>query len=272
MTDPQTQDTPPAPGPVPPAPTMTAAGPTGAPGDMPPAAHSPYLDEENARAAANGEPGAAPVYPISPADLRNAAIRVAWRSGRVPPTLPEVRAPGIPGSPGVRSADPVADLRMYPQTINAEYLVPMSEVIEDAIASGDPTALEQYASGIAQEIAVGLIKKAYAALEAVPEPDPPAVTTITGAVGTDNSPADGATGNTATFTALDQYSAPIAAPLAFSCDMGTATPTPASGTAAADGTLSVSVVDTVAETVVVTATSGSVTGTASLTFATPAGE
>ena len=264
MSDPQTQDTPPAPGPAPTAPDMRAAGPTGAPGDMPAPAPSPYLDAENARAEANGEPGVAPIYPISPADVRNDAIRGAWRSRRVMPTLPELKAPGIPGSPGPRGAsdDPVADLRMYPQTINNEYLTPMSAVIEQAISSGDPAALEQYASGIAQEIAVGLVKKAYAALESAPR-----ATTVTGAVTTDSSPADGATANVATFTVLDQNGQPMAAPLTVSCDKATATPNPASGTTAADGTLAVDVIDSVAETVVVTATSGSVSGTASLTFA-----
>lgn len=261
MSDPQTQEIPPAPGPAPTAPATTAVGPTGAPGDMPPPAASPYLDAEAARAEANGEPGAAPIYPISPADLRNEAIRLAWRSGRVPPTLPERTAPGIPGNPATTSADPVADLRMYPQTINAEYLTAMSAVIEQAITSGDATEIEVYASGIAQEIAVGLIRKAYAAIDGASR-----VTSISGAVVADSALADGAAANTVRFTVLDQNSAPMAAPLSMTCDMGTASPTPASGTTAADGTLAVDVVDTVPESVVLTATSGTVSGTASVTF------
>jgi adhesin/invasin len=154
---------------------------------------------------------------------------------------------------------------MYPQTINAEYLVPMSRVIEDAITANDPTAIAQYASGIAQEIAVGLIKKAYAAMDAAPR-----VSSITGAATTDNAAADSTAPNTVKFTAMDQNGAPMAGvPLVFSSSSGTTPLTPASGDTAGDGTLSVDLINSVAETVTVTATSGAVSGVADVTFTEP---
>lgn len=223
------------------------------------------------------DPETPALYPPSPA----AAMARAWRrdylQGRVPPTLPKpnplwtppdaaargrARASG-PGTTAV-SDDPEADLRMYPQTINAEYLEPMTKVIDDALASGDFTALEAYASNIAQEQGVGLAKKAYAARGELT----PAATVITAIPGTDNSPADGTTANTVDFEVKDQYGAPMAAAVTVTCDKATATPTPGSGTSdATTGMLSVSVVDTVAEVVSVTATAGAATTSASLTFA-----
>jgi len=86
-------------------------------------------------------------------------------------------------------------------------------------------------------------------------PEPPVVTTITSAVVTDNSPADGATANVVQFTAQDQVGAPMAGvELTFSVDKGTALPAPVTAITAADGTASVNVTDTVAEVVNVTAT------------------
>lgn len=253
--------------------THTDAGDVGEVSDDPakpdPATPSGPLSDEPT------DPETPPLYPPSPASAMARAWRRDYLQGRVPPTLPrnnplwtppDAAAKGRASGPGTTavSDDPEADLRMYPQTINAEYLEPMTKVIDDALASGDFTALEAYASNIAQEQGVGLAKKAYAARGELT----PAATVITAIPGTDNSPADGTTANTVDFEVKDQYGAPMAAAVTVTCDMATATPTPGSGTSdATTGMLSVSVVDTVAEVVSVTATAGSATASASLTFA-----
>lgn len=98
-------------------------------------------------------------------------------------------------------------------------------------------------------------------------PTNPELTTLTGNASVDGSPADGATHNNVTFTALDQEGAPMAVPLSITLDSGTAfTDTQTITTNSSTGTATVSLTDTVAEAVTVTATSGATTATATSTF------
>ena len=214
------------------------------------------------------EPAAVPAaenaeYPETPANQRNEAIRQAWRANI--PTLQAAPAGdnrdlGIPTTP----MTPTEWLQAYPKTINPEYLQKMTEVIDAAVAANDFTALYAYCETINPRYAVELSVRAKAVEGG--QALTPVVTTITGTVTTDNSPADGSTANVVQFEAVDQYSQPIAATLAITCS-GTGIPAPASG--ATDGTtgqLAVNVTDATAEAVTVTATAGTITGTATTTF------
>lgn len=218
---------------------------------------------------------ATPLYPPSAANALRNAWRQSYLDARVPPTLPEIdrfyfppdyaerQRAGAGAGTSAATEDPEAALRMHPQTINAEYLGPMQAVIDDALSSGDFTQLLNYAENIAQEQGVALLKKVQAAQGELT----PHATTITATVGTDNAVADGTAANTVDFVVTDQYGQPMAAALVVTCDMGTATPTPANGTSdATTGSLAVSVVDTVAEVVSVSAASGAVATSASVTF------
>lgn len=202
----------------------------------------------------------------SPADARNDVIRAAsW--GQLTDTFDAPTPQRLVRYPGEQLDAPVLDpldaLRVYPQLVNAEWLTPMDTAIEAAIAAGDMSGVYTLAESITQGIGVELARRAKAAEGGV---TPPAqVTTIVGAVVTDNSPADGVTANTVSFTATDQGGAPIVTGLVLTCD-GTGSPVPTSGSTAADGTLAVNVTDTAAEAVTVTATSGTVSGTAPVTF------
>lgn len=232
---------------------------------------SDYLAEDNARQAAGLAPQAAPIYPVSAANARNAAIRQAVFGARVGATLPHIafgfkgtQAKASPFSSGQANTDldPLDALELYPQTINAEYLKPMSTEIDAAVAAGDLNQLRPYAERINPELAVGLMRRAAAAQSEVT----PKLTTVNGAAGTNNSPADGATANTCTFTALDQNGSAMAGQALAITTTGTGVATPTNGSTDASGHLLVSITDTAAEDVTVTATSGAVNGTATVTF------
>jgi adhesin/invasin len=231
-----------------------------------------YMAAEKARYATQEPPQTPPIYPLSPASAKARAYHALTLAQRVPPTLPTLIDPQRPAEPAARALTDEDALRIYPQTINADFLAPMTQVIEDALASGDMEGVYRYAAWIPQEIGIGLAKRAHAyAGDLPPDPPPLVLTTITGSVVTDNSPADSASVNTVQFTATDQNGAGMVAALVFTCDSQTAPLTPASASTAPDGSFSVDLIDSVAETVTVTATSGSVSGAASVTFTAPAG-
>lgn len=94
---------------------------------------------------------------------------------------------------------------------------------------------------------------------------------LDGKVTADIAPADGKSGDGITFTAYDADSAPLAgATLAITLDSESASATPASGVTGDDGTLDVSIINTVAEFVTVTATSGDATKDVKIEFASTA--
>jgi hypothetical protein len=237
-----------------------------------------YMAEEKARYAAGAAPQNPPLYPVSAADTRAHAWHSAVLASRVAPTLPKIQP-----NPFVRQAaqrqgeavgdaaavDPITALKNYPQGVNAEYLAPMTQVINDAAAAGDMGPIEDYAMRINPEIGVGLYERAVAAQGEVT----PVLTSITATTASDDqAPADGTTANVVRFQALDQRGQNMAATLAVTSDSTTATLDPTDGTTATDAPLTVNVTDTVAETVTVTATSGGKTGTVSTTFAEVAPE
>jgi len=98
-------------------------------------------------------------------------------------------------------------------------------------------------------------------------PEPQTLTSFSVSVVANNASGDGVAVNTAKFTALDEFGAPMAGvAVAFSADKGTAQCTPTNATTIADGTATVNVTDTVAEIVDVTASTGAVSKSQVLTF------
>lgn len=87
-------------------------------------------------------------------------------------------------------------------------------------------------------------------------PGEPVLTTLSAAVGTDNSPADGATSNSVIFTALDQNGQPMGGSLTVTLSSETANAAPSVDINPTTGTATVIVRDTVAETVTVTGDAG----------------
>lgn len=239
---------------------MTNAPPVASPADH--ATQGDYMAAEKARYAAKEAPQAAPIYPLSPADVKAAAVRLAQLDARVPPTLPVVEVPGV-AAQALPDLTPVELLQEYPQRVNAEYLTPMTERINTALETGDYSGVYSYAESINPEVGRGLAYRAALAEggEAVTAP-----ASVTGAAGTNNSPADGATANTATFTVLNSLGQAMPNIGVALATTGAATLASPSGTTDASGVATASLTDATAETVTVTCTAGSVSGSADLTF------
>jgi hypothetical protein len=200
------------------------------------------------------------------------AMRDIQRGAMVPPQRPPVdeqirneraaQSPPTPQAAPLDPADPVDYLRLYPQQINTEYLTGMTAAIETFLADRDVDALTTYGRNINTEYAAELTRRAAAVIHGAQ----PVLTTLTGAATVDGSPADGATVNTATFTALDQYGSPFVATLNITgtgctVDNGTIPTDSATGTAAVNATS-----DT-AGAATITAASAGYTADVALTFA-----
>lgn len=204
-------------------------------------------------------------YPDTPANITARAIRATVFPRRALPTPPPLTVAGAQAQAG-RSAEAMAALtpeqrlEIYPQTINAEYLTPMS----DLITEGDQEAIDRYGIWINPQVGDEFMRRAAAAN--LTPPAPPTVATITGSTTTDNAVADGAAPATVHFVVHDQHGAAMqGAALAYTVT-GSAVLASQSGTTGADGSASVNLTNGTAETVTVTATSGGQSGTASATF------
>jgi hypothetical protein len=227
-----------------------------------------YMAAEKARLAEGAAPGTPPIYPISPSDVRNRAWRLDVLRARVAPTLPKVA--GKPAPFGLtRLGDTKAGLtaedylREYPACVNAEYLTPMTQVIDDAMASGDMTGIAEYCERINPEIAKGLAIRAALVEGGDAVTVPAAVATK---VEGDPADADGTAAVTVTFGVLSSLGVTIAnAPVSVSATNG-ATVDPASGTTDSMGTLAVSVTSETPGASTVTGTSGAAIGSATVNF------
>lgn len=230
---------------------------------------SEYLDAEAAAQAAGVAPRAAPIYPLSPADERNAGIMAAYLSTRAGATLPRINTDLFPPASfatklaAAAPLDPLERLELYPQTINSEYLKPMSAEIDAAVAAGDLSLLIPYSERINPEYMVELRRRAAAAQGDVT----PTLTSITGSVTTNNAVADGTATNAVAFVAHDQNgNAMPNMTLAFTTT-GAATLTSTTGSTDATGSASATLHNTTAETNTVTAAFGGISGSADVTFA-----
>jgi hypothetical protein len=204
-------------------------------------------------------------YPDTPANITARAIRATVFPRRALPTPPPLTVAGAQAQAG-RSAEAMAALtpeqrlEIYPQTINAEYLTPMS----DLITEGDQEAIDRYGIWINPQVGDEFMRRAAAA-----NLTPPTVTTITGSTTTDNAANDGSATATVRFVVHDQHGAAMnGATLAYTTT-GAAVLASQSGTTGTDGSASVNLTNMTAETVTVTATSGGQSGTATATFVAP---
>jgi hypothetical protein len=94
---------------------------------------------------------------------------------------------------------------------------------------------------------------------------PPALTILTGSASVDDSPADGASANAATFVAQDQYGNPMTVPLDITATAGDVSAASIT-TDAATGSATVSVTSTTAGALTVTAVSLTLRADVSMTF------
>jgi Bacterial Ig-like domain (group 1) len=202
-------------------------------------------------------------YPVTPANITRAAIYAAAWAARVPPTPPPLTLAAADvqaqrdGLAQTAALTPLESLQIYPQTINAEYLTPMSTLI----AAGDQDAINRYGIWVNPQVGDELMRRNAAA-----DLTPPVLTTITGSTTTDNAVADGTAHATVKFVVHDQDGQPMkGAALAYTAT-GTAQLAATTGTTGTDGSASVNLTDATPEAVTVTATSGGRTGTATATF------
>jgi hypothetical protein len=205
-------------------------------------------------------------YPVTPANITREAIYAAQLAARVAPTRPPLTLAGATvqarrdALAASSSLTPEQRLEIYPQTINAEYLTPMSTLI----AAGDQQAMDNYGIWINPQVGDEFLRRADAAASADNVP-----ATITVASVSNNVPADGTTPCAATFTVRNAAGTAlpgIVVSFTVASASSNAHLAAANGTTDSLGVAGAAVTNTTAEDATVTATAGAATITATATF------
>lgn len=132
---------------------------------------SDYLDSEKTAQEQGLPPAPPPVWPVSAADRVHAAIRLGYLAGHAGATLPVIQ-PGFQpvAQPAAVALTPLQRLEIYPQTINAEFLKPMTAQIDAAVAAGNMALLVPFSERIPTEFMVELRRRAAAVQTAPADP------------------------------------------------------------------------------------------------------